>query len=526
MDKLPVLDVAPAYPVNPLAPRRRSLLAALLPALPQSYGARVALGLVLFAAVWLGELGYVGLTPPMDNVEQLTWVRSLQLGYYKHPPLPTWLMWLVVKAVGLQPNGSYLLGASVTLAALGVLTALLVAMRGRTYASIALLAALCITYYNGRLHFYNHNTVLMFFVSTSAAACWLAFRRCHLGWWALLGLSLGLGGITKYQIAVTGFCVAVVWVQQRGWRDPVHRNGVVIAALLAILVMAPHLVWLMNNDFGPFHYAMSSSLGVSLAPTTRVASVGLWLVDQLLNRLLPAWLLLAVAITRAPTQVAPWIQSSQGTAPIAQAVDLDRALLWSFGFVPLLFMPAMGLAFGSELQSQWGTAFVAFTVPAVMEVWAWCRGRLEFRPLRAVTAFIVLQMVMLAINAYTSPKAPAGMQSHHWSRFPSAHLAHELRRPVRRALGGPVAVIDGPSAIAGALSLRMHERPLVLINGNAKISPWISEAVLQHCPRLVLRQGSLGTEHGWKLADVAFPGLYWRVQPALDPSMPCVPSSS
>lgn len=489
--------------------------------LPASFAWRVVLGLAAFAAVWLGELSLVSLTPPMDNVEQLTWVRSLQWGYYKHPPLPTWLLWPVVHELGLRASSSYLMGALLTLASLGVFAGLLFRLRGRTFASVALLAALCITYYNGRLHFYNHNTVLMLFVTTSAVACWQAFRTRSLGWWAALGLSLGLGGISKYQIAVTGVCVAVVWWQQRGWADRVHRTGAWLATLVALLVMTPHLVWLVNHDFGPIHYAMNSSLAADMSVRKRVSDVLWWLIDQSFNRLLPAWLLLAFAIASPASGAAAQDGEPPASARPA-AIDLDRALLWSFGFVPLLFMAGMGLVFGSDLQAQWGTAFVHFTVPAVMELWAWRRGgRLSLHAPRAVKAFVVLQGLLLSINLATSPKAPAGLQSPHWSRFPSARLAHDLSRPVRRALGGPVRVIDGPGAVAGALSLRMHEHPLVLIDGDATISPWVSDSARLHCARLVLRENPPAPAEGWQPAGAEFPGLVWRVQPALDPSRPC-----
>ncbi|MBC7716569.1 MAG: glycosyl transferase, partial [Pseudorhodobacter sp.] len=49
----------------------------------------------------------VSLSPPVDNIEQLTWVRSLQWGYYKHPPLPTWLLWLTVQGFGLTERAAY-----------------------------------------------------------------------------------------------------------------------------------------------------------------------------------------------------------------------------------------------------------------------------------------------------------------------------------------------------------------------------------------------------------------------------------
>lgn len=49
-------------------------------------GRTVALGMLLIALVWLGLLGATGLSPPTDCIEQITWVRSLEWGYYKTIP--------------------------------------------------------------------------------------------------------------------------------------------------------------------------------------------------------------------------------------------------------------------------------------------------------------------------------------------------------------------------------------------------------------------------------------------------------
>ena len=55
----------------------------------------------LFAVIWVWHLMSVALTAPMDNVEQLVWSHSLEWGYHKHPPLPTWLLALLIVVISL-----------------------------------------------------------------------------------------------------------------------------------------------------------------------------------------------------------------------------------------------------------------------------------------------------------------------------------------------------------------------------------------------------------------------------------------
>ena len=102
--------------------------------------------------------------------------------------------------------------------------------------------------------------------------------------------------LTKYQAAVTMASVLVFWLSQRGWRDAQQRLGLLLATLIALLMFVPHLQWLRSHDFGPVAYAIESSIGAKLSFMDRLADVCIWLLDQLLNRSLAAWLLLAIAV--------------------------------------------------------------------------------------------------------------------------------------------------------------------------------------------------------------------------------------
>ena len=478
-------------------------------------GWMILLGLLLFAAVWLLHLALTSLSPPTDNIEQLNWVHSLEWGYYKHPPLPTWLLWLPVQIFGWNAWTSYGLGAAINLASMGLLWRMTAQIRGSTFATVALLAALCISYYSAGLNAYNHNTMLTFWSTASAALCWKAFTSARLRWWAALGVVLGLGMLTKYQIAVTMVSVLVFWLTQRGWRDARQRQGLLLAALISLVMFTPHLQWLQTHDFGPIQYAMGSSLGAHLNLLARVEGVSNWLVDQLLNRALPAWLLLAFLYFRSrrgtalPTAPAP-------VAARPRQPDPGRALLLCWGLVPLLLMPLLGLLAGSNLQMRWGTPFLVFAVPAAMEL---SSGRVPWSriPLRRlVQAFAVVQLCLLLLSQLTSARGPAMLRDRHWRSFDSGELARLLEPAARAALSGqPICAISGPSAIAGALALRFADRPLVLIDGRYDYSPWVDAQAIRDCGLLQIRKD--GPFPGAQPVGPRFPGLWWRVTTAASP---------
>jgi len=484
---------------------------------PRPSGAWVIALLAVFAAIWLPHLAQSSLVPPTDNIEQLTWVRSLEWGYYKHPPLPTWVLWLPVQLMGLSGGVTYALGAVFVLAAMGMLWRFLAALRGTVYATAALLAALCITYYNGRLYYYNHEVVLIPFAVASAVLTWKAFVSRQRRWWLWLGVCLGVGGLAKYHIVVMALAVAVFWVWQRGWRDADHRRGLALAATVSLAVMAPHLYWLWPHDLGPIRYAMDSSLGLDLHGMRRLGVCLRWLFDQLLNRALPAWLLLLSVLwlaVRARTDV-----QVPSRAPLPDDAGMSRRLLLCFGLTPLVFTLVLGLAVGADLQLHWGAPFLLLAVPAFMELgpWkeVWPRASLK----SALKSFFLIQLVLLAWGQMISANGEFRLQRHHWRNFDAKALADAVAPAARAQLGGPVRVIAGPPAEAGALALQLGERPLVLIDGRFDISPWVKKELVDDCG--VLELSKAASHPGYRPVGEKFPGLYWRTVVPRSPSIYC-----
>ena len=67
-------------------------------------GGGVALLMAVYGLVWVLLYALTTLSPPVDNVEQLVWLRSMEWGYFKHPPLPTWILGAVATVFDATPE--------------------------------------------------------------------------------------------------------------------------------------------------------------------------------------------------------------------------------------------------------------------------------------------------------------------------------------------------------------------------------------------------------------------------------------
>ena len=84
-----------------------------------------------------------------------------------------------------------------------------------------------------------------------------------------------------------------------------------------------------------------------------------------------------------------------------------------------------------------------------------------------------------------------------------------IEQSARQELGGPVRIVSGPAAPAGALALQLAEQPLVLIDGRLDRSPWLSADLVARCG--VLQLGTARALPAGHMLGTAFPGLAWRV---------------
>ena len=252
--------------------------------------------LAMFGVVWIAAYWLTATAAPGDNVEQLIWIRSLELGYYKHPPLPTWIMAAAAFVFGPSIGLTYILGAVLTLGSLAIFWSLLCRMRGKAYATVAILAALSITFYSGRLYYYNHNVVMMIWISLAVALTWQVTVKPSLLTWALLGAVSGLAMLSKYQYVLALAVIGLWWLRIGGWRHPIHLKGAALAALVGLLILSPHLYWLTTHDWMPMHYAERTSLGLHLDTAARINMSWTFAVDWIFNRCMPAWIVIAVAL--------------------------------------------------------------------------------------------------------------------------------------------------------------------------------------------------------------------------------------
>ena len=471
----------------------------------------VALWVLVPAAVNPGQWG--------DNFEQYVWAHSLEWGYHKHPPLPTWLLGGLIALFGPSPYWAYLLAALCTAGTAFFTYRLAGRLLPGSLVGLAMLLWGLQQAFSMRAQVFNHNTVMMLAVSAAAWCVLQAVGSRQRRWWAGAGLAAAAAMLSKYQAIVPlgGLVLGLLLTGDLARRDV--RQGLYLAMGVAALGFAPHLAWMVNHDFATLRYAGQGGHAVPWGE--RGLSVLSFLAQQV-RLLFPAllfagllWLLPGLRLRGTAADAAP------------RAADLDRAegadaqrrrRAWMVALIgfPLVITLLTCPAFGLKLQNHWGFQCLQF-----VSLWgAWQLRELTRRPAQVVVAVAVaVQLVALGWwwVAQANDTGASGRRLD--PSYPARALAAAVERDWTRMTSCPLKLVVGPQFEAGMVSTYLPKPPQVLEGGDYRKSPWVrAEEVSTLGAVYVATDPADLPEHGVMIDSMAIHGqgggrIYWAVVP-------------
>ena len=305
-----------------------------------------AFGLIAYALVLrLVYAGSVELMP--EETYYWNYARHLDFGYLDHPPMVAWLI-----RIGTAIFGQTEFGVRAGALCCGLIASIFVYKLTRNlFGAAAALAALLLTQ---ALPYFFLSGFLMT-PDAPLVAAWAAslyfLERALIGnqaraWW-FADISLGLGMISKYSIALLG-PVAVAFMlwdpaSRRWWR----RSEPYAGALLALAVFSPVIIWNAQHEWASFAFQTSRRL----AETPQFALHKL--IGSILVLITPTGLLAVIAMLLRR-------QPGEDTAPDAAR---RRRLFGLAILFPLAIFAAFSLR--HEVKLDWTGAPWTAALPAM-----------------------------------------------------------------------------------------------------------------------------------------------------------------
>lgn len=432
------------------------------------------LGMVV---LWTLAVGWSHSAPDRDGMEELVWASSLELGYSKHPPLPSWVMHAASQLLGRPVWLPFLMGQLFSALALWFVWKIGCEFTTPARSLIAVLLLSTIAYFGMRGTIFNHNTAQLWSIAASTWLFYRALRTGKTGAWVALGVVSGLALLTKYSAVIQFAAFAFFLLRQYRLINASTVKGIIIAVVVGVLVFSPHLYWLAQHNFEPVLYADKSI--VSVSRLVALKSTGSFLVDQL-ARVAP--MILALLVVKRLTRIKKPAQDGQ---PVwAHALSpWDRSFLLWVGLAPLVSTVVISMLMGTNLEPSWATTF--FILFGFYCFW-WIRGD-DAAVLHAVLLTVIVMQVCMAVG-YGIARGPVAW---HWgnasrSTYPGQQVSQAMQSIWKEHVPGvPLRVVASDMWLGGNIVVHAGQHVEVFLDADYRHAPWLDPQTALQCGALV-----------------------------------------
>ncbi|NLY27301.1 MAG: glycosyltransferase family 39 protein [Alcaligenaceae bacterium] len=427
-------------------------------------------------ALWTLATALSHTAPDLDGMEELVWASSLELGYHKHPPLPSWIMHGLVQVFGREVWVTFFAGQLMSALALWFLWLFGKEITTPRTAFIAVLIGSTSLYFSLRGTIFNHNTAQLWSITASIWLFYRAMRYEQVRDWVWLGVVGGLATLTKYSAVIQFFAFFMFVVAERRLTDRSTLRGIGWAALAYGLTLLPHLAWLVSTQFLPFRYVDDA-----LDTPTRLQALNLLLkftLDQLarLSPMLIVWLGWWFWARRHPEDNLITADTpSLGT----RLRPADKKFLLWVGLTPFLATALISAVLGTRLVASWGTTF--FVLYSFFWLWA-LRGNPETIGKRILVLVVGVHLIMAL--GYAVARGPLAWATGRDSRstFPGPDIAAVMNTIWKQHVPDvPLRLVASDTWLGGNIALHTGPQTQVFINGSYVESPWLNPDTAQDC---------------------------------------------
>ena len=428
----------------------------------------IVAGLALFALAGFAVLVEVKYFQDVfkDNAEAYAWGRQLLGGYGRHPPLTGWIAGTWYGVFPASDWASYALSRTMTFVSLaGIYLLARRALDARRAALIVVALMLYPLFIGAKSDRYNNYQVLLALLPWLIWAFLNASEKRTAAWGALLGLISGAAAMTIYSAALGLAAIGLAAIVHSGRARFFASPAPYVALLVFFIVLSPHLVWLVQHDFPPLHWAGSQlNTGVEFKDTWRMVVHQAGLV--------------AIPVAVAALTLLPW----RARPAAHRAARKPDAILVLIVAAVLVFAPTLiAIPLHVKLKLEWGDALFFIVPVALLALMPWLVVRR-----RAVARMAAVAAVATALQVIASPfyaRATFRERPDRDTFTPTSELAREVTRLWRARFASPLPIVvatfdlAAPAAFYSPDHPRMFadspDPPRVFAADQPEFSPWI-----------------------------------------------------
>ena len=383
---------------------------------------------------------------PLDTIEALAWGSNLDWGFNKHPPASAFFLEIFYQIFGSQDWSYYFLSQIFLIITFWVVFKFAEELfKDKTLSLISILLLEGIFFYNYTTPEFNVNVCQLPFWALCVYYSWklydnqkVKFKDCF-----LLGIFAGMGFLSKYLFVYLLLGISLLFFYVIFIKKYKKFNFKYLISLeIFIILLVPHLIWLMNNDYITITYGLTRSGLDNTSLFDHVIYPLIFLAKQI-SLLIPFLIMSFFLFKKFKVKIS--------------LKNKNLLFLMFINLAPIGLVFLTSILTGSKIRTMWMTPFYLFFGVLIVYIF---QAQINLKKLNNfISVFLILFFFSPFAYAYISIT-----KTDKRTDYPGKEISIKVQNEWNKDHIENINVVLGNEWNAGNLSYHLENRPIWLGN--------------------------------------------------------------
>ena len=380
---------------------------------------------------------------PLDTIEALAWGSNLDWGFNKHPPMSAVLVEIFYQIFGANDWSYYLLSQLCVVFSFFIIWKL-----SKDFFDDNILSLLSVLLLEG-IYFFNYTTpefnvyvTELPFWSLSIFFCWKALRTNFIRHWILFGSFAAFGVLSHYLFFYLLLSLSLLFLYKIIKQETNFK--LFISLIPFIIILLPHFLWLIENDFVTVFYGLHRTGGNEKIILDHISHPLIFIGKQA-GILIPFFLMISFLVKKFKVNF--------------YLKDDKMFFLVVISFLPIALVFLTSLIMGAKIRTMWMTPFYLFFGITAIYI---LKSQINLDKLKKFNiTFLILFFLSPATYAFVSTS-----QTDKRTDYPGKEEAQKAENfYINQAqVMGDLSFVKGNEWDAGNISYHLEVRPKWIYN--------------------------------------------------------------
>ena len=376
---------------------------------------------------------------PLDTIEALAWGGNLDWGFNKHPPASAFFTELFFKMFANKDWAYYLLSQIFVVISFFIIFRFSQEFyKNKIYGFLSVLILEGIYFYNYTTPEFNVYISELPFWTLSVYFSYRAFSKDQFKDWFLLGFFAAIGILSHYLFSYLLLSITLFFIYEF-FKNKKFNFKSLIALEVFIIMIIPHLIWLVENDYITITYGLhrAGSGANSKELVDHVIYPIIFLLKQI-GILIPFWIMLYLLVQKFKFKL--------------NFKDKKLIFLIFVNFVPIILIAITSLLTGAKIKTMWLTPFYLHFGLFFIYLY---QEKINLKKLKGFTISFLFFFILSPIIYSTVSIS----QKDKRTDYPGKQIAIKIQYAWDQEIEDKINVVLGDEWHAGNLSYHLKSRP-------------------------------------------------------------------